>query len=294
MSSITFIGLGIMGLPMARNLTQAGHDVTGVVRSERGRARATDAGLQVTEDAASAVRDADVVITMLPDTPDVRATVTTIAPALREGSLLIDMSTIDPVATRDIRATALPDSVAMLDAPVSGGEAGAVDGVLSIMVGGADADVERARPLFEAMGKTIVHVGPLGSGQVVKAANQLIVAGNIQMVAEAVVFLRAQGADLESALEVIGGGLAGSTVLQRKRTAFLDGAFAPGFRLALHAKDLGIVQSSAAESGLSLPLTAAVTQLVRALVARGDGDLDHSALLKLAGELNGQDSTSER
>ncbi|MCZ2840148.1 NAD(P)-dependent oxidoreductase [Modestobacter sp. VKM Ac-2985] len=292
MSSITFIGLGIMGLPMARNLARAGHDVTGVVRSDRGRARAAEAGLAATDDAVEAAKAADVVITMLPDSPDVRSVVSTIGPHLREGALLVDMSTIDPVATRDIRAEALPGTVAMLDAPVSGGEAGAIDGVLSIMVGGDAADVERARPLFEVMGTTVVHVGPLGSGQVVKAANQLIVAGNIQMVAEAVVFLRAQGADLTSALQVIGGGLAGSTVLERKRQAFLDGSFTPGFRLALHAKDLGIVQNSAAAEGLALPLTAAVTQLVRALVARGDGELDHSALLKLAQELNGQDGST--
>jgi 2-hydroxy-3-oxopropionate reductase len=177
----------------------------------------------------------------------------------------------------------------MLDAPVSGGEAGAVDGVLSIMAGGPAEEFAAALPLFQAMGRTIVHVGPIGAGQVVKAANQLIVAGNIQMVAEAVVFLEAQGADLPAALEVIGGGLAGSTVLERKRAAFLERAFDPGFRLTLHVKDMGIVQNTAAASGLSLPLTAAVTQLLRALVARGDGHLDHSALLKLAEELNGRD-----
>ena len=294
MSSIAFVGLGVMGLPMATNLHRGGHDVVGVVRPGRRHDRATDAGLALTDDLASAVSSAEFVVTMLPDSPDVRTAIEAMGPHLNDGTVVIDMSTIDPVATRDVSET-LPAGVHMLDAPVSGGEAAAIEGTLSIMVGGPESTLARAQPVLECMGKTIVHVGPLGSGQVVKAANQLIVAGNIQMVAEALVFLRAQGADLASALSVIAGGLAGSTVLERKRAAFLDGAFTPGFRLALHAKDLGIVQNTAATSGLALPLTAAVTQLVRALVARGDGHLDHSALLKLMEELNGQsrpDATS--
>jgi 2-hydroxy-3-oxopropionate reductase len=272
---------------MAANLQRAGHDVVGVVRSGRSQQRAIEAGLSVTDDLAEAVGGAEFVITMLPDTPDVRSSVAAAASHLVDGALVIDMSTIDPAATRAIKDNTLPAGVGMLDAPVSGGETGAIEGTLSIMVGGSAPDFDQAFPIFKSMGTTIVHVGPLGSGQVVKAANQLIVAGNIQMVAEAVVFLRAQGADLPSALEVIAGGLAGSTVLNRKRNAFLDGTFQPGFRLELHAKDLGIVQNSATNAGLSLPLTASVTQLVRALVARGDGQLDHSALLKLAMELNG-------
>ncbi|PRX96552.1 3-hydroxyisobutyrate dehydrogenase [Allonocardiopsis opalescens] len=288
MTSIAFIGLGVMGLPMAVNLKRRGHEVTGVVRPGRAHAGALEAGLAVTDDLPRAVSGADVVITMLPDTPDVRSALTDAVPHLRAGALVIDMSTIDPTATREIRARIVPESVGMLDAPVSGGEAGAVDGVLSIMVGGSKEHFSAALPVFEAMGRTIVHVGPIGAGQVVKAANQLIVAGNIQMVAEAVAFLDAQGADLPAALDVIGGGLAGSTVLERKRPAFLGRSYRPGFRLALHAKDLGIVQDTAAAAGLSLPLTAAVTQLVRALVARGDGHLDHAALLKLTEELNGR------
>lgn len=287
MSSIAFIGLGVMGLPMAANLQRGGHDVIGVVRPGRTHDRAAEAGLPIADDLSQAVRGAEFVVTMLPDTPDVQSAFSAMAPELSEGSLVIDMSTIDPVATRQLRDETLPQGIGMLDAPVSGGEAGAVEGALSIMVGGSEQDFARATPLFDCMGTTIVHVGPVGAGQVVKAANQLIVAGNIQMVAEAVVFLRAQGADLPSALDVIAGGLAGSAVLNRKRNAFLEERFEPGFRLALHAKDLGIVQNSAAAAGLALPLTASVTQLVRALVARGDGHLDHSALLKLTQELNG-------
>ena len=287
MTKVAFIGLGIMGLPMATNLAAGGFDVIGVARPGRTRDRAVEAGLAVTESLADALADASIVITMLPDTPDVRRVLEDCAPHLSSDAIVIDMSTIDPVATK-LLAASLPDGVRFVDAPVSGGEAGAIEGVLSIMVGGAAADVAAAMPLFQAMGRTIVHVGPVGAGQVVKAANQLVVAGNIQMIAEAIVFLRAQGADVAAALDVLGGGLAGSTVLQRKRDTLLAGSFEPGFRLALHAKDLGIVESSAAAAGMSLPLTAAVTQLVRALVARGDGGLDHSALLKLAEELNGR------
>ena len=186
----------------------------------------------------------------------------------------------------------------VLDAPVSGGEAGAIEGSLSIMVGGEPEDVEAARPVLDALGKTIVHVGPAGSGQTVKAANQLIVAANLEVLAEAVVFLEAYGVDTEAALEVLGGGLAGSTVLQRKGPNMLARAFQPGFRLALHHKDLGIVTSAAREAGVAIPLGAVVAQLVGALVARGDGGLDHSGLLNLVTELSGagpdgRDTTKE-
>ena len=176
----------------------------------------------------------------------------------------------------------------MLDAPVSGGEVGAVEASLSIMVGGDAADFEAAKPVLEAVGKTIVHVGPAGAGQTVKAANQLIVAGNIELVAEAIVFLEAYGVDMEAALEVLGGGLAGSAVLARKGTSMLAGEFNPGFRLQLHNKDLGIVQSAAREAGVVIPLGAVVSELVAAMVARGDGGLDHSGLLKLVRELSGR------
>jgi 2-hydroxy-3-oxopropionate reductase len=178
-------------------------------------------------------------------------------------------------------------------APVSGGEAGAVEGSLSIMVGGEPDDFAAAKPVFEAVGRTIVHVGPAGSGQTVKAANQLIVAGNIELLAEAIVFLEAYGVDTRAALEVLGGGLAGSTVLDRKGAGMLAREFTPGFRLALHHKDLGIVTSAAREAGVVIPLGAVVSQLVAALVARGDGGLDHSGLLKLVSELSGRENRKE-
>lgn len=287
MTTISFIGLGVMGRPMAVNLQRAGFDVTSVSRSERSRTAGRDAGLLVVDDATQ-LPAADVVITMLPDSPDVSSVLLPLFETATPGTLFLDMSTISPVAARTLAEAAREAGHRFVDAPVSGGEAGAIEGNLSIMIGGEESDVAAARPVFDAVGATIVHVGPSGAGQVVKAANQLIVAGNIQMLAEAVVFLEAHGVELDAALDVIGGGLAGSTVLQRKRAAMTSREFAPGFRLTLHNKDLGIVASAAREAGISLPAAALVSQLVLSAVARGDGDLDHSALLKLAEEASGR------
>jgi 2-hydroxy-3-oxopropionate reductase len=242
------------------------------------------------ESAAAAAEGAEVVITMLPDTPDVLGVLfgdDALADIIAAGALVIDMSTIEPGASVHIAQRLGERGIAVLDAPVSGGQAGAEEGSLSIMVGGDQAAYDRGLPLLQAMGTTIVRVGPAGSGQSVKAANQLMVAGHLQMLAEALVFLRSQGVDLELALDVIGGGLAGSTVITRKRRNYLDGDFTPGFRLALHDKDLGIVARTAREAGLALPATALVSQLVAALVAQGHGALDHSALHLLATEMNG-------
>jgi 2-hydroxy-3-oxopropionate reductase len=190
--------------------------------------------------------------------------------------------------SRSIAAIGRDRGARVLDAPVSGGEAGAIEASLSIMVGGKATDFEAALPVLQAVGKTIVHVGPAGAGQTVKAANQLIVAGNIELLAEALVFLEAYGVDTEAAVRVLGGGLAGSTVLDRKANGMLAREFAPGFRLELHHKDLGIVQAAAREAGVVIPLGAVVSQLVAALVARGDGALDHSGLFKLVEELSGR------
>ena len=176
----------------------------------------------------------------------------------------------------------------LLDAPVSGGEAGAKNAALSIMVGGEAEDFAEAEPIFDAVGKTVVHVGRSGAGQTVKAANQLIVAANIQALAEAVVFLEAYGVDLEAALDVLGGGLAGSKVLDQKRPNMLGRVFEPGFRIDLHHKDMGIVTSAAREAGVVVPLGALVAQLMASARANGDGGLDHSALLRGVERLSGQ------
>ena len=287
-TTVAFIGLGIMGGPMAANLVKAGFDVVGYNRSPEKVKELVEKGGRGAEDVASAVAEADVVITMVPDSPDVEAVSAEIFAGAREGTLYIDMSTIRPDVAVRVAEAGREAGVRVLDAPVSGGEAGAVEGSLSIMVGGSAEDFADARPVLDAVGKTVVHVGPAGSGQTVKAANQLIVAGNIQLLAEAVVFLEAYGVDMRPALEVLGGGLAGSTVLARKGDGMLAREFKPGFRLALHHKDMGIVTSAAREAGVTIPLGAVVAQLVAAMVARGEGALDHSGLLKLTAELSGR------
>ena len=289
MSKVAVIGLGIMGLPMAKNLVTAGHDVTGYNRS-RGKVDAlVEAGGTGAASVAEAVREAEVVITMVPDSPDVEAVVLgeqgVFAHASR-GALWIDASTIRPDVAMDLSQQARDAGLRPLDAPVSGGEAGAVAGALSIMVGGERADFDAAQDVLGAVGKTIVHVGPSGSGQTVKAANQLIVAANIQALSEAMSFLEAYGVDTAAALQVLGGGLAGSKVLDQKGQKMIDRDFSPGFRLELHHKDLGIVTAAAREASVSIPLGALVAQQVGATVARGDGGLDHSGLFTLVEALS--------
>ncbi len=289
--SVTVIGLGIMGLPMARNLVSAGFDVVGFNRSPDKVDQLVEAGGRGAAGVAEAVREADVVITMVPDSPDVEEVVTGADGVLahaKQGAIWIDASSIRPDVAARLSEEAARAGLRPLDAPVSGGEQGAIDAALSIMVGGEAADFEAARPVLEAVGKTVVHVGPAGSGQTVKAANQLIVAGNIQLLAEAVVFLEAYGVDTDAALTVLGGGLAGSKVLDQKGRKMLERNFDPGFRLQLHHKDMGIVTAAAREAGVTVPLGALVAQLVAATVARGDGGLDHSGLFKLTEELSGR------
>ena len=291
MTTIAFIGLGIMGAPMAGHLVAAGHDVVGYNRNPDKTAALVAAGGRVADSVAKAAADADVVALMLPDTPDVQEVLAgpdgVFAHAAR-GTLIIDFSTIRPDAAAELAATAEERGLRLLDAPVSGGEAGAVGGTLSIMVGGRADDVAAARPLLDAVGKTIVHVGPSGAGQTVKAANQLIVAGNIALLAEALLFLEAHGADLPAAVEVLGGGLAGSAVLNQKARKMLDREFAPGFRIDLHHKDMGIVTAAAREAGVALPLGGLAAQLVTATRAAGDGGLDHSALYRTIARLSGR------
>ncbi|MFF0726355.1 2-hydroxy-3-oxopropionate reductase [Streptomyces sp. NPDC004134] len=288
--AIAWIGLGIMGSPMSENLIAAGYRVTGYTLEQDKLDRLAKAGGTVAGSIAEAVADADVIITMVPASPQVEAVAygpDGILAHARSGALLVDMSSITPQTSVDLAKNAAERGIRVLDAPVSGGEAGAVEAVLSIMVGGEQADFERAGPVFEALGRTIVHCGPHGAGQTVKAANQLIVAVNIQACAEAVVFLEKSGVDLAAALDVLGGGLAGSTVLARKKDNFLGRDFRPGFRIDLHHKDMGIVTDAARNVGAALPVGAVVAQLVAALRAQGDGGLDHSALLRGVERLSG-------
>jgi 2-hydroxy-3-oxopropionate reductase len=290
-TTVAFIGLGIMGGPMARNLVSAGYDVVGYNRSSAPVKTLVRHGGRAAGSVAQAVSSAGVVITMLPDSPDVAAVAlgdTGILAHAAKGTLLIDMSSIRPGVARHLAAAGTERGVRVLDAPVSGGEQGATEATLSIMVGGTADDFAAALPVLQALGKTVLHVGPAGTGQTVKAANQLIVAGTIELVAEAIVFLRAYGVDTQAAVRVLAGGLAGNAILDRKAAGMLAGRFEPGFRIELHHKDLGIVTATAREAGVAIPLGATVAQLMGAMNAQGHGNLDHSALLLLVEQLSGR------
>jgi 2-hydroxy-3-oxopropionate reductase len=290
-STIAFIGLGIMGGPMAQRLVDAGHAVIGFNRSSGPVDRLVAAGGKGAGSVAEAVRDADVIITMVPDSPDVEEVALGedgIYAHAPQGSIHIDMSSIRPDVAAGLYDAGKAEGVRVMDAPVSGGEPGAIEGTLSIMVGADRADFDAVQPIFDAVGTTVVLVGPPGSGQTVKAANQLIVAGNIELVAEAIVFLRAYGVDTEAAVSVLSGGLAGSRILDRKAASMLAGNFEPGFRIDLHHKDMGIVTSAARERDVVIPLGALTAQLMAAARAQGDGGLDHSALLRGVERLSGR------
>jgi 2-hydroxy-3-oxopropionate reductase len=278
---IGFIGLGIMGKPMASNLLAAGFDVTVHSRSAGPVDELVAAGATRAEGSAAVAAASDVTITMLPDTADVEQVLTGpggVIEGTRGGSLVIDMSSIDPEPTRAMAAAFAARDVAMLDAPVSGGEKGAIDAALSIMVGGDVAAFDRARPVFEALGKSIVHVGPSGAGQVCKACNQLVVAATIEAVAEALLLAERSGVDAAKVREALLGGFAGSKILEVHGQRMLDRTFDPGFRIRLHRKDARIVEEAAAATSTPIPSFAAVIEQLQQAVDAGDGDRDHSAL----------------
>ncbi|GGK80272.1 NAD(P)-dependent oxidoreductase [Ornithinimicrobium pekingense] len=291
MSIVAFIGLGIMGSPMAVNVQRAGHHVQAHNRSSGRAGPLVEAGGSECPTVAEAVRGASVVCLMLPDSPDVQAVMTGedgVLAHAAEGAVVVDFSTIRPDVARELAQEAETRGLRMLDAPVSGGEAGARDGSLSVMVGGPADAVQDAGEVLRAVGRTVVHVGPAGAGQTVKAANQLMVAGHLQVLAEAVVFLEASGVELGPALEVIAGGLAGSRVLESKAEGMAQRAFEPGFRTELHHKDLGILEDAAREASVVVPVGALLAQLMASAVANGDGALDHSALLRGVLRLSGR------
>jgi 2-hydroxy-3-oxopropionate reductase len=291
MTDLAFIGLGVMGSPMAVHLARAGHRVTGYNRTAAKTAPLVEAGGRAAASVAEAVAGADVICVMVPDSPDVTEVLTAeggVFDSAGAGALVIDFSSIRPDVAVELAAQARERGLRLIDAPVSGGETGAVEAALSIMVGGEAADVDDALPFLEVVGRTVVHVGPSGAGQTVKAANQLIVGAHLEALAEALVFLRAHGVDTSAALDVLGAGLAGSKVLDSKRRSMLDGSFEPGFRVALHHKDLGIFTAAAREAGVVAPLGALVAELMASAKAVGDGDLDHSALLRGVERLSGR------
>ena len=233
---------------------------------------------------------ADVLITMLPNSPDVELVVLGkdgIVEGAKRGLLFLDMSTISPLVSQKVGKALAAKGVRMLDAPVSGGEKGAIDAALSIMVGGEAADFEAALPVFQAMGKTITHLGPLGAGGFTKLANQIIVAGNLTALAEALTLGRKAGLDRELLLTALAGGLAGSKCLEQKRPNYLASTYTPGFKAELHYKDLGLIMESARALGVPLPATAVVQELFNALRVKGRGGLDHSGIITLLEDLAG-------
>jgi len=281
---IGFIGLGIMGKPMAKHLLAAGYPLTVRDLFPDPVDELAEAGAARGESAAGVAAVSDVVITMLPDTPDVEAALFGeggVAEGVTQGSLVIDMSSIAPVPTRRFAERLAAQGATMLDAPVSGGEKGAIEAALSIMVGGPDDAFERALPIFQKMGKNIVHVGPSGAGQVTKACNQLVVASTIEAVAEALVLAAKAGVDPAKVREALLGGFASSRILEVHGQRMLDGSFAPGFRVRLHRKDARIITETAAELGVPVPGFAPVAEALQRLIDADRGDLDHSSLVTL-------------
>jgi len=277
---IGFIGLGIMGRPMAMNLKNAGHELIVPERSSL-----TDeirAAAKVVATPKTVAAESEVLILMVPDTPDVEAVLfgqDGAAEGLKKGTLVIDMSSISPIETKEYAAKVNAKGCDYLDAPVSGGEVGAKNAALTIMVGGSEEAFARAKPLFDLLGKNITHVGPVSAGQVCKVANQIIVALNIQAVSEALVFASKADADPAKVRQALMGGFASSRILEVHAERMLNGTFNPGFKIKLHQKDLNLALSSAKALSLSLPNTAIAQQMFASCIAHGGGELDHSALI---------------
>ncbi|HEX2385325.1 MAG TPA: 2-hydroxy-3-oxopropionate reductase [Candidatus Binatia bacterium] len=290
--TIGFIGLGIMGKPMARNLLRAGYPILVHNRSRAAVVELEKEGAAPAASALGVAADADIVITMLPDSPDVESVYggdDGVFAGVKAGALLIDMSTISPVVARRLAAEAERRGCDMLDAPVSGGEAGAIAASLSIMIGGKPAAVARAMPLFQKLGKNIVRVGDSGAGQIAKAANQIVVGVTIAAVSEALVLAAKAGVDPAKVRDVLLGGFAQSKILDAHGQKMLERNFKPGFRIRLHEKDLKIALASGSEYGVPLTTTAVVAQMMAALKATGRGDLDHAGLVTLVEELAGKE-----
>jgi 2-hydroxy-3-oxopropionate reductase len=289
--TLGFIGLGVMGAPMAEHLIKAGHTVhlytiEGVPEALK------SAGGKVEKNAADVAKAADIIITMVPDTPHVEAVLfgeNGVAQSIAKGKLVVDMSSISPIETKKFAEKIEKLGGRYLDAPVSGGEVGAKAASLTIMVGGHDEDFATMKPYFELMGKNITHVGGNGDGQTTKVANQIIVALNIQAVAEALVFASKAGADPAKVRQALMGGFASSRILEVHGERMIKRTFNPGFRIELHQKDLNLALQGARSLGVALPNTANAAQLMNSLAANGGGALDHSALIKAIELLSGHE-----
>jgi 3-hydroxyisobutyrate dehydrogenase len=302
--NVAFIGLGTMGVPMVHNLLKAGHRVTVYNRTEATVAELlkvasgeTSAGLLTAAiSARQAAENVDFIITCVSDSPDVEAVIlgeSGVIQGASPGSLVIDMSTISPGVTRAIALALAENNIHMLDAPVSGGSEGAQQGTLSIMVGGAAAQVARAMPVLEAIGSTITHVGPIGAGQTTKAINQIIVAGTYWSVAEGMSLGIKAGLDMDKVVQAVGNGAAGSWGLTNRSGNMIDNHYPLGFRLRLHQKDLKIALETARELGLPMPMAAYVEQVENGLIAKGYGDEDVSAIARSLREMGGISDSPE-
>ncbi len=283
MSTIGFIGLGIMGAPMAGHLIDGGHTVITHIHKTPVPAELKAKGVEEKPTLKAVAEAADVIILIVPDTPQVEAVLFAddgIAAGLSAGKLVIDMSSISPIDTKAFAEKIAAKGCDYVDAPVSGGEVGAKAASLTIMVGATDEGFARAKPLFELMGKNITHVGPIGAGQTTKVANQIIVALNIEAVAEALLFASKAGADPAKVRQALMGGFASSKILELHAERMINRTFDPGFRIKLHQKDLNLALQNAREMGLSLPNTATAQELFNSCAAHGGGDDDHSALVK--------------
>lgn len=284
MERIGFIGLGLMGKPMARNILKAGYPLLVYNRSRAPMEELAAEGAVMAESPAAIAQGSDVVITCLPDSPDVESVILgqdSVLTGARSGMLVIDHSTIAPAVARKVHLALQLKGVEALDAPVSGGDIGAQQGTLSIMVGGSEAALQRALPILQAMGQNIVHIGAAGAGQVAKACNQVVVALTVQAVAEALTLAKKSGVDPAKVRSALLGGFAQSRVLDVHGQRMLEGRFEPGFKLQLHRKDMGIVLQTAREVQVPLLGAAQVTELMNALLAQGKGDLDNAAMITL-------------
>jgi 2-hydroxy-3-oxopropionate reductase len=287
---IGFIGLGIMGRPMAKNLLKAGHHLVVHNRSQAAVRELAGLGAKTADSPAAVARESQVIVLMLPNSPDVEQVALGpkgLSEGVRTGQTVVDMSTISPIVSQKVGQALGAKGVRMLDAPVSGGEKGAIEGALSIMVGGDAGVFQEMLPLFQGMGKTITHLGPLGSGGFTKLANQIIVAGNLTALGEALTLAAKAGLDIELTLKALSGGLAGSRCLDQKTPNYLAHEFKPGFKIDLHYKDLGLIMDAARALGVPLPSTAVVQELFGAVRARGGGGLDHSGVVTLLEHLAG-------
>lgn len=286
--TIGFIGLGIMGRGMARNIANAGFPLFVYNRTASRMTDLADVGVKPTTSPAEVARHCDIIITCVSDTPDVEAVITGpdgVIAGLKPGALVIDMSTISPQATVALAEQIRAHGGSMLDAPISGGSEGAAKGTLSIMVGGDEDDFNRALPVFQAMGKNIVHVGAQGAGQTVKLVNQILVVGNALAMSEALLFAQAGGVDLQKALTAVSGGAAGSWMLSNRGPQILNRDWRPGFTIDLQQKDLRLVLAAADEVGVPLPGTALIFQLYRTLQQAGLGHEGNHALVKALEQL---------